>query len=154
RYSRNIEYAPPSKYIDNPQPVRISRLQYLNAGFKLGVELIRGVKIDARIRAASVNYKHVELAPGAPGDPANPADPTMILAPGREGWDVSTEYTFSIDRRANWYGVYTGHRYQLSYEQGVPSLGSDFRYYRVGLSLYNATQVFERHNFVIKGNLN
>jgi outer membrane protein insertion porin family len=171
--SRNIEYAPPSKYLDNPKAVRESRIHYLNAGVKLGVELFRGIKLDSRLRGAKVSYRDVRVCSrdvGVPaadegcvhgdsamigdvtGDPAS--DPTNVPKPGKEGWDVSNEWTFSIDRRANWYGVQTGHRYQLSYEYGITQLGSDFHYNRFGASVYEAMQVLERHNLVFKGNLN
>jgi outer membrane protein assembly factor BamA len=163
--SRNIEYAAPTKYIQDPIAVRESRIIYLNGGFKLGVELLRGVKIDARIRAAHLGYQDVKLCSSdtslgvavdsncVHGQNATLADlgPAGLVAPGAEGWDISNEYQFTVDRRANWYGVYTGHKYQLSYEY---SLGSDFHYHRFGALLYQAWQVLERHNLVFKANFN
>ncbi|MGN6103932.1 MAG: hypothetical protein ACTHU0_02400 [Kofleriaceae bacterium] len=156
--SRNIEYRAPTKYLDNPEPVRESRLNYLNAGVRLGMELFRGFRIDTRLRAARVTFprsslKYLGEDPAmaaadlgiAPGDP--------IPAPGMEGWDVSNEWTVSIDRRANWYGIQTGYMYKAAYETAAVSLGSDFRYSLFGGSLYHATQVLERHNLVIRGGL-
>jgi outer membrane protein assembly factor BamA len=167
--SRNIEYAVPTSYIEDPIAVRESRLLYLNGGFKLGVEPIRGIKIDARLRAAHVGYTDVKLCSKDTSDPTIATDascvhgrdatladlgPQGLVKPGKEGWDVSNEYQLTLDRRANWYGVNTGYRYQLSYEFGVPSLGSDFHYHRFGVSLYKAWQVLERHNLVLRSNTN
>ncbi|MDB4959096.1 MAG: polymerase [Myxococcales bacterium] len=145
------EYESPTSYTSNPHEVRESRMIYLNGGFKLGVELFRGVKIDARIRGARVSYQDVKLAPDATIDQLGPGvDPANIPKPGKEGWDVSNEFTLTIDRRANWYGVSSGHLYQFAYERGVPSLGSDFHYWEASAVAYKAVQILERHNFVLR----
>jgi outer membrane protein insertion porin family len=153
--ARNIEYtAPTSWLIDKGElrPVRESRIHYLNFGANLGVELWRGVKIGTRLRAASVSYKDVKLAEGASiGDvTGNPAD-TMVPTPGAEGMDISNEWNFQIDRRANWYGVTTGHRYAMALEHSLESFGSDFKYWLFTVSALKAYKVFNRHNFVLKG---
>jgi outer membrane protein insertion porin family len=150
------EYESPTSYTMNPHEVRESRMIYLNGGFKLGVELFRGIKIDARIRAAKVSYRDVKKAPDArieeiTGDPTS--DPANPPKPGKEGWDVSNEFTLTIDRRANWYGVSSGHLYQFAYEHGVPSLGSDFHYWEASASAYKAVKILERHNFVLRTEL-
>jgi len=151
---RNFEYAAPIHYLSSPKQVRESRLEYLNAGIKVGVDLFRGVRIDTRIRAATVSYSDVKLADGASmmdvtGDP----NATDVPKPGKEGTDVSHEIDFTIDRRANWYGVQTGYKLAVSYEYASSGLGSDFHYNEWGVSLYRAYQVLERHNLVLKGNL-
>ncbi|HEY1555603.1 MAG TPA: BamA/TamA family outer membrane protein [Kofleriaceae bacterium] len=143
--SRVIEYASSTGWFDNPGSVRQSRMNYLDAGVKLGYEFFRGIKLDTRLRAAHVSYSDVK----------NLADPsTPIVAPGKAGADISNEWMFTIDRRANWEGVYTGYRYVLDYEYAVKQLGSDFDYHREALSLYKGWQVLEHHNLVLKGNLN
>ncbi|HWO18449.1 MAG TPA: BamA/TamA family outer membrane protein [Kofleriaceae bacterium] len=155
--ARIIEYAAPSEYIDGatPKEVRKSRMNYLNGGVKLGIELFRGFKIDARLRAAKVSYKSVELADGATEamvDPAlAPGDP--IPAPGGEGWDISNEWTATIDRRANYYGIQSGYRLGASFERALSGV-SDFDYTLVGFSLYRAKQILARHNLVLRANLN
>lgn len=151
--ARNIEYASPVKFLDYPKRVRESRIHYYNAGFKLGIGLFRGVRLESRIRAAKVSYSDVELAKGATiedvtGDPTS--DPANVPAPGKEGWDISNEWVLSIDRRANWYGISRGHRFTVSFEQALPQLGSDFHYYYLGASLYKAWQVLERHNLIVR----
>lgn len=153
--SRNIEYRAPTKWIDNPTPVRESRIHYLNAGLKLGVELVRGVRFESRLRGASVSYPEADLKYlGA--DPANQAadlgvaDGGGIPKPGAEGMDVSNELLLSIDRRANWYGIASGYRLALSYEQALPSLGSDFHYRLFGISFYKAWKILDRHNFIVR----
>ena len=153
--ARNIEYRTPTKYIDNPEPVRESRMHYLNGGFKLGVELFRGLRIDTRLRGAKVSYPEASLKYlGA--DPANQAadlgtaEGAPIPKPGKEGWDISNETSLTIDRRANWYGISTGYKLQFSYEQALPSLGSDFHYSSFGVSFYKAWKIFEQHNFIVR----
>ncbi|HET7503399.1 MAG TPA: BamA/TamA family outer membrane protein [Kofleriaceae bacterium] len=150
--SRIIEYAPPSGYTDIPEPVRQSRMNYLNAGLKLGVELFGGLKFDARLRGAYVAYQKVTALtndPAALGDPAV-IDVNNPPKPGKEGWDVSNELSLTIDRRADWYGVQTGQRFQASFEYSVPQLGSEFHYYIMNFSAYKAVQVLERHNLIMK----
>ncbi|HET9625510.1 MAG TPA: BamA/TamA family outer membrane protein [Kofleriaceae bacterium] len=150
--SRVFEYEVPHGYTDaSPAAIRQSRMNYLNAGYKLGVELFRGLKLDARLRGAHVNYQDVAsltndaraFGPGV--DVKNPPKP------GKEGWDVSNEISLQLDRRANWQGVETGYKYQTSVEYSVPKLGSDFHYWIYNLSLYRAWQVLEHHNLVLKG---
>jgi len=152
--SRVFEYAVPTGYTDaSPAAVRQSRMNYLNAGYKLGVELFRGLKLDARLRGAHVGYQDVSALTNditqittQPG-----ADVHHPPKPGKEGWDVSNEISLQIDRRANWQGVETGYKYQTSVEYAVPALGSDFHYWIYNLSLYRAVQVLDRHNLVLKG---
>lgn len=160
--SRNIEYASPSGDIFHPEdvitkPIRESRIAYLNAGVKLGIELFRGFKFDARLRGARVSYSDVKLAEGATieevtGDPTS--DPNNVPAPGAEGNDVSTEFTLSLDRRANWFGVQTGYKYAVWFETASPGLGSDFRYFLSGLSIFRAKQILQRHNAILKTTFN
>jgi outer membrane protein insertion porin family len=157
KHARNIEYAMPTSYLSNPLAVRRSYIDYYNAGLRLGVELFRGIKLDTRLRAAHLTYNHVELDthdnPNAQLSDIDPAltDPTMVPKPGAEGWDVSNEWSFTIDRRANWYGIASGHRYTFTFEHSV--LSNDFHYYEFNLSAYKAIQILERHNFIIKARL-
>jgi outer membrane protein insertion porin family len=150
--SRVIEYAPPTGYTDNPQAVRQSRMNYLNAGVKLGVDLFWGLKLDARLRGARVTYQDVKALTNDLG--AVTTDPNADIKhppePGKEGWDISNEISLTIDRRANWYGVQSGQRWQTSFEYSVPKLGSDFHYYIVNFSAFKAWQVLERHNLIMK----
>ncbi|HEX2691407.1 MAG TPA: BamA/TamA family outer membrane protein, partial [Kofleriaceae bacterium] len=154
--ARVIEYAPPTSYTDNPAAVRQSRMNYLNGGFKLGIELFRGIKLDARLRGAHVSYQDVHALTNDLSQIT--LDPTADLnhppRPGKEGWDVSNELGLTIDRRADWYGVQSGYKYQTSLEYAVQGLGSDFHYYLWNLSLYRAVQVLDRHNLVAKAAIN
>lgn len=164
--ARNIEYAPPQTYLQTDpnlganQEIRKSRLNYLNAGIKLGIEVFRGFKIDARLRGAKVSYADVQLSDedGATLDQAGGEDPDRPGSgkprpPGIEGSDVSTEFTMSIDRRANWYGIQSGYKYKASFETASPGLGSDFRYFLTGIDIYRAEKIFDRHNFVFKSSI-
>lgn len=162
--SRIIEFASPTSYTGDgadPKRVRESRMNYLNFGARLGVELWRGVRIDTRLRAAHVSYSDDEgklkLSEGATiadvtGD--STSNPLIIPRPGIEGYDISNEWALTIDRRANWYGIQSGHSYKLSYERSVEGLGSDFRYWLAGLSLFKAKKILERHNLIGKASVN
>lgn len=156
--SRNIEYAAPTKYTDDPKPVRESRMNYLNGGARLGIELFRGFKIDTRLRAAYVEFPDDSIK-YAGDDPMNQAaelgiaEGAAIPSPGKEGWDISNEWSVSIDRRANWYGIQTGYLYKATYETAALSLGSDFRWSMFSGSIFRATKIYERHNFLFKGNV-
>ena len=154
--SRLIEYAPAHSYTDNPREVRKSRMHYLNAGLKLGVDLFWGLKLDTRLRGAYVDYLGSEVT--ALTNDASKFEPGVDLLhppkPGKEGWDISNEISLAIDRRADWYGVQTGYRYQASVEYSVPKLGSDFHYQMYSLSLWRGVQVLERHNLSARANVN
>lgn len=154
--SRVIEYEPAHGYTDIPKPVRQSRVNYLDAGFKLGVDLFWGIKLDDRLRGARVSYQDVK-AVTLDGSKIS-TDPMLDInnppKPGKEGWDISNEVSLAIDRRADWYGVRTGYRYQTSLEYSTPSLGSDFHYYIYNLSLWKGVQVLERHNLTAQANVN
>jgi outer membrane protein assembly factor BamA len=70
--------------------------------------------------------------------------------PGKEGWDISNETDLTFDTRANWYGVQSGHRYRLTYEQALTGLGSDFDYWMATLNIFKAKKILDRHNLVAK----
>jgi len=151
--ARVIEYEPPGGYTSNPTAARQSRMNYLNGGLKLGIEPFRGFKLDARLRGAKVSFQNVAQVTSDPG--VVPTDTGgKPLKPGKEGFDVSNELSLTIDRRANWYGIQSGYKYQASFEYSVPQLGSDFHYYIFNLSLWKAVQVLERHNLVAKAGIN
>ena len=130
RSGRIFEYASPKKFLDDPKAVRESRLQYLNAGVKVGVELWRALGMDVRLRGARVSYKNVGLADGATiEDVTGDATDTEVPAPGREGYDVSSEFSLTLDKRADYFGIASGYRVGFNYEQSVDQLGSDFKYW-------------------------
>lgn len=149
RSGRVIEYSVPTEFLSETVPVRQSRLNYLNAGLKVGVTLFRAASLQARIRGAYLYYTDVQLAEGATlGDVT--ADPMAmdVPAPGAEGWDISAEGIFEIDRRAKFFGFRSGNKYVLSYERALPELGSDFEYWYTGLSIESAHVLFGDHNFI------
>ncbi len=163
KQSRVFEFAAPTGFLDSPEKIRESRINYLNAGVKLGIELFRGIKIDARLRGAQVSYPsdslfsdELSLKYAGMGDRDTDLGPSGVDAngamrnPGAEGADVSTEVVLTIDRRANWYGIASGHRYMLSWEGGLPALGSDFDYYYVAANYYRAWKILARHNFIVR----
>jgi len=149
---REIEYQIPGEWRDDPRPLRESRLNYLNAGLRLGTTLWQGVTVDGRVRGAHVDYSRAELVEGATieevtGDPAA----TAVPDPGGTGWDVSGELILGIDTRANWYGISSGSRRRASFEHALPGLGSDYEYWYAQLGVERAIRVLARHNLVLKG---
>ena len=167
RYERIIEYSAPTRYIideDHPvDPVRQSKMMYLNLGLKLGVTILRSLKLEQRIRGAKVAfYKNAlhedtlddqSLLCGAACPTPQETDVEIgaggLPEPGAEGWDASTESVITFDRRANWYGITTGSRLQLSYETSVP--GSDFDYWYSTFTFERALRFFKKTNFIIRG---
>jgi hypothetical protein len=154
---RVIEYESPDEFLDDPGPLRISRLNYLNGGFKLGVDIWK-LSLDARIRAAEVWYWQVRAAvqdgmtvPISEIDPDPPAGvPGVVPEPGGEGEDISAEGSLSYDGSANFYGISTGDRWRLAYERSIDAI-SDFDYWYMTASYRLARKFFERHNLIIKG---
>ncbi len=167
RYERVIEYSAPTRYIiddDHPvDPVRRSKMMYLNGGLKLGVTILRSLKLEQRLRAAKVAFYKSDLHEDAMGDQSlvcGEACPTAdqtdaeigaggLPEPGAEGWDASAEEVVTFDRRANWYGITTGSRLQLSYETSIP--GSDFDYWYATFTFERALRFFKKTNFIIRG---
>lgn len=166
KQSRIIEYAAPTGYLSVPSEVRESRLNYLNTGIRVGVELVRGLRIDTRLRGAKVKFAGDSLFSDEVGlryvgkDPANQArdlgtaEGAAIPVPGKDGDDVSNEIALTIDRRANWYGIQSGYKYAFSFEHSLESLGSDFKYYLFSASYYRAWQIFARHNLILRAGVN
>jgi outer membrane protein insertion porin family len=154
RRERNIEYAAPTSYVGELEPVRQSKLNYLNSGVRGGVRLFRGAHLDLRVRGAHVSYDAVRLADGAAIEDVT-GDPTSVDVPdpGAKGWDVSGQAIATYDRRANWYGITTGDRYRVSFEHALPGLGSDFTYWIAEGRFERARKYFERHNLILKAQL-
>lgn len=155
------EYRPPRSFTEDAEDIIVLREQktrYFNAGVKFGVTLFRSMSFDARLRGAHVSYTEPELATGALESEIDPsltdgcvADGSCTIPkPGAEGFDVSWEGILKFDRRANWYGIQTGSLIKLTYEQGLPQLGSEFEYKYVSASLMLARKFFEKHNLIWK----
>ena len=148
---RIFEYETPTKWRQQTKAVRESKVRYLNSGLKLGVTLFRSFTIDGRIRGAKVFYRdNPRLAEGATNADVGIADGEAVPQPGKEGWDTSAEAIIKFDRRANWYGITTGNKYQLAVERSLPGLGSDFDYWYSTATFERARRFYTYHNFIIK----
>ncbi len=131
---------------EEPQPDRITKLKYYNGGFLLGLNVWKGMALDARLRGAYVAFD----APSCADETELPgAD--CFEKPGKEGYDISAEYRLTYDKRANWYGVTAGTLFGLAYEHSVPQLGSDFGYSLASVRAIKAVRFFEEHNLIVKG---
>ncbi|MEM9488829.1 MAG: BamA/TamA family outer membrane protein, partial [Myxococcota bacterium] len=149
--ARAIEYAAPEDFTDKPREVRQSKLNYLNSGIRLGVNMSRGLALNVRLRGARVFYDDTELAEGAvPEDLGDGVDAANLPEPGAEGWDVSTEVWLDYDRRANWYGLSDGYRYKMTFNQALTALGSDFDYWTLQLDFERAKRIKKSMNLIIK----
>jgi outer membrane protein insertion porin family len=142
------EYAGGELFGDEPQAYRTTRMNYYNGGFMLGLNVWKGMAIDARLRGAWVEFGTPECAQEG-ADPAEECN--NGIAPGVDGWDVSSEYRVTYDKRANWYGVTAGTMFGVSFETALPSLGSDFDYWLAQARMVKAIRFFEEHNLVLKG---
>ena len=155
--ARNIEYKTPQSYEVSGDmdviPVRESRIHYYNFGLKGGLEFWRGINLATRIRGAWVAFPDVKLITeeGATiNDVGAGLDPLLAPPPpGDNGWDLSNEWSLTIDKRANWYGIQDGFKYQYSFEYSIPKL-STFNYWMTYLSGMKAWKILERHNLVTK----
>jgi outer membrane protein assembly factor BamA len=137
--------------LGEPYPARISTETYLNSGILLGANLWRGVSLDGRLRGAHVSFSDAHCAGGLTPTQMTELGCAALQNPGDDGWDVSTEWKLTYDSRANWYGISKGNYVRLSYERGLPQLGSDFQYWVTYLSMQHAVRIFKEHNFVLKG---
>jgi hypothetical protein len=116
------------------------------------------MSVDARLRGAHVSFTDPTIGLGVDETDIDPSLTSGCLAdescelpkPGAEGFDVSWEGTLKFDRRANWYGIQTGSLIKLTYEQGLPNLGSDFEYKYASGSLQLMRKFFSKHNLISK----
>ena len=135
-------------FLDEPEPDRITQMNYYNAGFLFGINVWKGFALDARMRGAYVKYSDRRCA-----ETAQPGSTCATENPSDDGWDVSAELKVSFDKRANWYGVTHGTLFALSYERALPQLGSDFDYWTVSARYFKAVRIFKEHNLVLKTGL-
>jgi len=162
RHERVFEYQAPQKFVFDPKKVRRSVETYLNNGASIGLELWRGASLDLRLRGAYVYFDKTKLVDGACledvfGDPTNsgactPPGDTPIPEPGGEGWDISSEVKLTFDNTANWYGIFSGNKYMVSFERSLLDLGSDFDYWLTSVQYVRARKYFSRHNLIMKFN--
>jgi len=137
-----IEYTDPdpSQFAGQPEPDRKSVLEQLSGGLLVGVNLWRGLTLDAEITPGYFKFKAARDAmTGA-----------VVERPQDNGWDVPIRFRLIRDKRANWHGVQQGSKFTLAYERAFPSLGSDVKYWQATANLILAKKIFAEHNFVIK----
>lgn len=147
RRERVTEFTPRTGFLDQPKPMRLSTMNYLNGGLMLGVNVWKGMALDARLRGAYVSFEDAECHESV--DPLEWSACDGAL-PQDDGWDVSSEVKLTYDKRANWYGITTGDMFRLSYERAVPDLGSDFDYWVTSAAFMHARKFWSEHNLVLK----
>lgn len=151
RSSRIIEYAAPIAWFDDPEPVRESRLQYLNAGLKIGRELREGATLEGRVRAADVSYTDVALAEGATIEDVGGAPGDEVPAPGTPGLDTTFEVIATVDDRTNYWGVQEGTKAVITWEHSLP--GADFDYWYAGATVQHGITFQWNHNVIARGSI-
>ena len=152
--SHSIEYASPRSWRDNPTALRTSRLNYLDTGANFGVNIWK-FALDAKLRGAYVYYRDVQLADGATlAQVTGDSNATALPAPGNAGYDISGALQLKYDDRATWYGLSTGHKLLVNFEQALPALGSNFNYWDINIQGQIAQRYLERHNLIMKAMLN
>jgi len=142
------EFRDPGSFTEFPEGVRESRLNYYNGGLKVGINILRSLRLEQTLRGAWVSYGDVRLFEGIEcGDVVDPDAPDAAqrledcqsgegLEPGAEGWDVTTVTALTYDNKANWYGIQTGTSLKLSYETSLADLGSEFDYWIASAKLF------------------
>jgi outer membrane protein insertion porin family len=146
RREKVTEFDSPDAFLGAPTPERQTTLHYYNAGILVGVNLMKALGLDMRLRAAKVFFRDTEWAEGA--DPATHPDPPMD--PGLDGWDVTMEWRLIHDKRASWNGVTEGRLFQIAHERSLESMGSDWNYWLFTGKLQLYKRVFDTHNLVFK----
>ena len=149
RRERVSEFDSRDAFLEQPERERETTMTYLNNGLFAGLNLWKGMAFDLRLRGAYVFYRDSEWSDAAVEN-APEAHIGTPPAPEKDGWDISTETRLTRDKRANWYGVTTGSLFQLSYETGLPSMGSDWNYWIGSFKLHIAKKYWSRHNLVFK----
>jgi outer membrane protein assembly factor BamA len=141
------EFTSPDELFETPVEERLTRLNYLNGAFLLGINLWKGFGLDLQLRGARAWYGEPEWQEGH-----DPMDPTPLLPPDQDGWDIAFESKITRDTRANWYGISEGSMQRLSYERGLTSLGSDWDYWTTYLTLQWAIrpQFWRNANIIFK----
>jgi outer membrane protein insertion porin family len=147
RHAQVTEYDSPDAFLSQPQSFRITTQNYLNLGVVFGMNLWKGWSIDGRLRGARVFYRDSHW------DKDNPDTaglPMTTPPPEVDGWDVSTEWKLTLDRRASWNGVTTGYVLQLDAEHSLGALGSDYGYWLGGVRGGYYRRIFTTHNLTVK----
>jgi outer membrane protein insertion porin family len=142
RHEDVTEYNSPNELFVEPEPERITTMNYLNGALLLGINFGRAISLDTQLRGAYVFYDDAHWAD------QSRTDPTPV--PEKDGWDVSTEVKLTRDKRANWYGIQSGHMWRVSYERALPQLGSDWEWWSLYLSASWAKKIWSETNFVWK----
>jgi outer membrane protein insertion porin family len=145
-----IELDTDDDIVGQPDPARYSTETYLNSGFMLGINVWKGMALDGRLRGAYVSFKDAYCAEHN-GVLVDDAMYGCAHTPSDDGFDVSTEWKLTYDKRANWYGIVTGNLLGISYERSLPELGSEFDYWVTYVRAVHAVKFFDEHNLVMKG---
>jgi outer membrane protein assembly factor BamA len=139
RHVKMTESVAAPDYGSAPIPMRVSTMNYLDAGILVGRNLTRDWSVSLRLRGAHASWVDSHLADAAE---------TPTMAPNDDGWDFSTEGVIAFDRRHHHYGVTDGLLLQLHGETALPM--SDFQYLDADLKADLFLRLFGNHNLVLK----
>lgn len=137
----NDEYANPAGDATDDRIARTSTADYLGGGLLLGWQFRWWLSTDLRFRGAWVAFE----------DAHNDDDPPVPMPlPETDGWDISTAWRITLDRRGRRHGVTWGPYLQLSLETSIPGL-DDYDYQAALLRAYYSWRFFAEHQLELRG---
>jgi len=139
----NGEYANLPRDPTDDRIARESTATYLGGGILAGWQLRWWLSTDVRLRGAWVTFRD-----GTYGD-----DPSVTVpVPQGDGWDVTTQWRTTLDRRHHRRGVTWGPYLQLMAETSIPGL-DDYDYATALLRAYYSWRLFAEHQLELRTNL-
>jgi outer membrane protein assembly factor BamA len=135
------EFANPTEDPTNNDIARESTTTYLGGGFLVGWRFAWWLTTDFRLRGAHVSFDDSH-------DPDVPDQP--LVAPEKDGWDVSAQWRLTLDARHYRYGVRWGPFLQLVGDTTIPGL-DDYNYSIATMRAYYSWRLFEEHQLELRG---
>lgn len=134
------EYANPVGDPTSQTVARSTRQVFLDAGALIGWTFKWWLVADLRLRGAYVTFR----------DAHDPNTGAALLAPEKDGWDVTVQPRLTLDHRTHRFGVTTGGYLQVMWDQALPLLDS----YGYGDGLvrgYYSWRLFAEHQLEVRG---
>jgi outer membrane protein assembly factor BamA len=144
----------PNATLGNPFEFRETRLWSYGFEPQIGIAWFRRVRTQVAWRRDTYNYFN-EGPYGDPMDPTAvsgsnlPTDPNTHLFPATRVGTVGTgKLGLTFDFRAREFAVMTGQALSGSFDYASPAFGSDFSFWRAGVSWEQGIRFFRSHNLI------